>query len=116
MHLEKPKLFPETKGFVGVMAFLLVLIMIRLWIEYQGYQKFIFKPFYYTYVNVTLAYEKTKNNKRYQVLKVKSDEGLRFYTITHLKKDFNHYRLRLEIFPNDSIKIYRLFGYILYQQ
>ncbi|MDQ7085135.1 MAG: hypothetical protein Q9M36_09480 [Sulfurovum sp.] len=85
------------------MAFLLLLIVIRLLFSYQEYQGFITKPFYYTYAHVTLAYEKTKKNKRYQVLKLKSDEGLHFYTTTHLKKDFNQYRLRVQIFPNDSI-------------
>ncbi len=110
MQLSKPKLFPETKGFIRVMAFLLVLIMLHLLIRYQAYQTFINKPFYYTYVTVTIAYKKTKNNKHYQVLKVKSDDGMHFYTVTHLKKDLNHYRLRLQIFPNKSIKFVEYLG------
>ena len=110
MQLSKPKLFPETKGFIKVMAFLLVLIMLRLLIHYQAYQSFIHKPFYYTYVTVMVAYKKTKNNREYQVLKVKSDEGLHFYTVTHLKKDLNHYRLRLEIFPNGGLSFIDYLG------
>jgi competence protein ComEC len=101
--LEKPKLFPYRKGFLMAMGFLFVLIVVRLFFEYQSYQSFISKPFYYTYAKVITAYEKTKNAKRYTVLKLKSEEGFVFYTTSHRKEDFNHKRLRLQLFPNSSI-------------
>ena len=103
MQLEKPKLFPEKKTFVWVILFFLLLICIRLLFEYQSYQSFISKPFYYTHAKVLNAYEKTKGNRHYQVLKLRSDDGFTFYTTNYSKDDFQHKRLRLQIFPNKSI-------------
>jgi len=104
MQLEKPKLFPERKGFLLAMGVLLLLLFVRLFFEYNAYKNFISKPFYYTYVKVITAYEKSKNGRHYKVLKLQSDEGFTFYTTTHRKENFNHKRLRLQIFPNKSIK------------
>ena len=103
MQLEKPKLFPEKQTFIWFVSILLLLIVIRLVFYYYSYQEFISKPFYYTNATVITAYEKTKKDKRYKVLKLKSDEGFTFYTTTHRKENFNHKHLRLQIFPNESI-------------
>ena len=103
MQLEKPKLFPEQKTFIWFSVGLLIFITIRLIFTYSSYQEFIAKPFYYTEVTVLSSYEKSKNNKRYKVLKVRSDDGFTFYTTSHNKEDFNHKRLRLQVFPNKSI-------------
>ena len=85
------------------MLFFLFVILVRLSIEYQAYQSFISKPFYYTHAQVLNAYEKTKGNKRYQVIKLRSEDGFTFYTTNYSKDNFNHKRLRLQIFPNKSI-------------
>ena len=103
MQLEKPKLFPEKKTFVWVMATLVAVILIRLFLEYQSYQNFISKPFYYTHAKVLDSYEKSKNGKRYQVLKLHSDEGFTFYTTSHRSESFDHKYLRLKILPNEGI-------------
>jgi competence protein ComEC len=103
MQLEKPKLFPEKKTFIWFVAILLIFIVIRLAFHYHTYKEFIAKPFYYTTATVITSYEKTKKNKRYKVLKLKSDEGFTFYTTTHRKENFNHKHLRLQIFQNESI-------------
>ena len=108
--LEKPKLFPETKSFVWFFVIMSVLIGFRVWYEYHAYKTFISKPFYYTYATVITSYEKTKNAKRYKVLKLKSDDGFTFYTTSHQKKDFNHTRLRLQLFPNKSISFSSYLG------
>ena len=84
-------------------VFLIFLLFIHLLFKYYNYQNFISKPFYYTYAEVMTTYEKTKNNKHYQVLKLHSQEGFVFYTTTHRKEHFNQKRLRLQIFPNSSI-------------
>ena len=102
-QLEKPKLFPEIKTFVLFAVFLMLLIAIRVYLLFGSYLDFISKPFYYTSATVITSYEKTKNNKRYKVLKLKSEEGYTFYTTSHRKENFNHKRLRLQLFPNDSI-------------
>ncbi len=103
MQLEKPKLFPEKKTFVWIIVVFLCLIFLRIFIEYQSYQSFISKPFYYTHAKVLNVYEKSKGAKRYQVLKLRSDDGFTFYTTNYSKDDFNHKRLRLQIFPDKSI-------------
>jgi len=101
--MEKPKLFDTHKSFIFTMLLLFFILICRLFIEYQSYQNFITKPFYYTYADVLSSYEKTKNGKRYTVLKLRSDEGFTFYTTNYRKNDFDHKRLRLQIFPNKSI-------------
>ena len=103
MQLEKPKLFPEKKIFIGVILFFLFVILIRLFFEYQAYQQFISKPFYYTHAKVLHAYQKSKGHQRYQVLKLRNQEGLTFYTTNYSKDHFAHKRLRLQIFPNKNI-------------
>jgi len=103
MSLEKPKLFETNKSFIWTVVLLLLLLAIRLFFEYQAYQNFISKPFYFTYVNVLNAYEKSKEGKRYKVLKLRSDDGFTFYTTSHKEEDFSHKRLRLQIFPNKGI-------------
>jgi len=103
IQLEKPKLFPQRKTFFWFTSIVILFLILRLIFLYQNYQEFISKPFYYTQATVITAYEKTKHNKRYQVLKLKSEEGFGFYTTTHRKENFNHKRLRLQLFPNESI-------------
>ena len=103
MQLEKPKLFPEKKSFMMVMLFLLFIILIRLLFVYQSYQEFISKPFYYTEATVLHSYEKSKGNRRYQVLKLRSEEGLNFYTTSYAQDDRIHKRLRLQLFPSEKI-------------
>ena len=85
------------------MLFFIFVILVRLLFEYQSYQSFISKPFYYTHADVLNSYEKSKGNRRYQVLKLRSDDGLTFYTTNYSKDNFDHKRLRLQIFPNKNI-------------
>ena len=101
--MEKPKLFDTHKSFIGTIAVLSLIIFIRLFIEYQSYQNFITKPFYYTYAEVITSYEKIKGGKRYTVLKLRSDDGFTFYTNSYKKEDYKHKRLRVQIFPNKRI-------------
>ncbi len=103
MKLEKPKLFPETKTFVWVMAILVCVILVRLFTQYQSYLDFVSKPFYYTHAKVLISYEKSKGNRHYQVLKLRSDEGFTFYTTSHRKESFHHKYLRLKLLPNEDI-------------
>ncbi|RLA70485.1 MAG: ComEC/Rec2 family competence protein [Epsilonproteobacteria bacterium] len=110
MQLEKPALFPEKKTFVWFTVVLASIICLRLFIEYHAYQSFVSKPFYYTYATVLNAYEKSKGGKRYQVLKLHSDEGFTFYTTSHVKDDFQNTRLRVQIFPSKSISFQAYLG------
>jgi competence protein ComEC len=110
MQLSKPKLFSSLGGFVWTMIFFMGLLSLRLWTSYQDYQAFIQKPFYYTYATVMIAYEKQKGKRRYQVLKLKSDEGFVFYTTTHYKKNLNYHRLRVQIFPDEEMRFIDYLG------
>ncbi len=110
MQFEKPTLFPSLKVFVGVMVFLWLLIMVRLYFEYKSYQDFISKPFYFTNALVLNSYEKHKKSKRYQVLKLRSEEGFTFYTTTHEKQSLKHHSLRLKIIPNKRISFKEYLG------
>jgi len=110
MQLEKPSLFSDRRSFVAFTFLLLIVILIRLGFQYHSYQEFIAKPFYYTDATVLTSYEKTKYKKRYKVLKLRSDEGFTFYTTSHQKENFNHKRLRLQLFPNNSISFQDYLG------
>ena len=101
--MEKPELFSNRKEFLYFSLVLLILLSVHLSFKFYHYQQFISKPFYYTYAKVITSYSKTKNRKTYQVLKLYSEEGFRFYTTTHRKESFNHKRLRLQIFPNETV-------------
>jgi len=107
MSLEKPKFFESGKEFIWTVSVLLILLLVRLFFEYQTYKEFTSKPFYFTHANVLNSYEKSKNGKEYTVLKLHSDDGYTFYTTTHKKEDFRHKRLRLQIFPNKTIPFYK---------
>ncbi len=110
VQLDKPKLFPREENVCFGDAFFLFVICIWLFIEYQSYQRFISKPFYYTYAKVLNTYEKSKGNKRYQVLKLRSEDGLTFYTTNYSKENFNHKRLRLQIYPDKRISFTEYLG------
>ena len=103
MQLEKPQLFSDTKSFVWVMLFLGAIILVRLLFSYQEYRSFISKPFYYTYADVVSVTEKFSRGKRYQSLKLHSDDGLIFYTTSYKKEEYRNRRLRLQIFPDEAI-------------
>jgi len=92
------------------MVFLVILLFVRLLFEYQSYQNFISKPFYYTYAKVLTVYEKSKEGRHYQVLKLRSEEGFVFYTISYRKNNFLHKRLRLQLFPNESVSFKAYLG------
>lgn len=92
------------------MGILVCIILIRLAIEYRTYQEFISKPFYYTYAKVLSETSKTKHGKTYKVLKLRSDEGLTFYTTSYQKRSFSGQRLRMQLFPSDKITFLSYLG------
>lgn len=108
--LEKPELFDTKKSFVWTVAVLCLIIVIRLIVEYAAYREFTTKPFYFSNATVLNAYKKTKKGRSYTVLKLKAEEGFTFYTTSHQKEDFQHSRLRLQIFPNENISFKEYLG------
>ena len=101
--MEKPELFDTQKSFIGTVAVLSLFILIRILFEYNNYQEFITKPFYFTQAKVLHAYQKSKNGKNYTVLKLQANEGFVFYTTSHKKEHFSHTNMRIKIFPNKGI-------------
>ncbi|WP_309498067.1 ComEC/Rec2 family competence protein [Sulfurovum sp.] len=110
MQLEKPSLFSDRRSFIAFTLLLVIFMGIRLGFLYSSYKEFTAKPFYYTEATVLTSYEKVKNKRHYQVLKLRSDEGFTFYTTSHRKENFNNKRLRLQIFPNKSISFQDYLG------
>ena len=110
MLTDKPQLFLTQREFILFTLFLLFILMARLGVVYTEYRTFITKPFYYVYVDVIESHFKTKKEKSYQVLKVKSTQGLTFYTTTYFKKSFKNSSLRLQLFPNESISFQGYLG------
>jgi len=108
--MTKPKLFESRREFLLFVLVMFLLLLVRLGWEYYHYRQFVAKPFYYTHATVLNAYEKQKGKKYYTVLKLQSDEGLRFYTTTHSKKVLNHAYLRLQIFPDERIGFWDYLG------
>ena len=101
--MEKPKVFESAESFLFFTLAMLFLLLLRLGFEYKDYRSFVSKPFYFTFASVESAYKKTKANHSYQVLKLRSDEGLHLYTTTHRKENLTDARLRLQLFPNKNI-------------
>jgi len=108
--MERPKLYESRKDLFFTFGLLTLLLLFHLLYEYRNYQNFISLPFYYTYADVETARIKENHRRRYQVLKLKSQDGKTFYTTTHEKKLLNGYRLRLQIFPEKSISFWDYLG------
>ncbi|SFV57096.1 Competence protein [hydrothermal vent metagenome] len=101
--MEKPKIFETNRQFVLFVLIMLTLLLLRLGWEYHDYRAFVSKPFYYAYAKVIISYEKSKEDRRYQVLKLRGEDGSVFYTTTHRKDGFSNKILRLQLFPNKGI-------------
>ncbi|MDD2449499.1 MAG: ComEC/Rec2 family competence protein [Sulfurimonas sp.] len=99
MALERVELF-KYKEFLSFLVLALFVLSYSLLIEYQNYKKLTRFDSAVVEVTVLKQYEKTKNSRTYQVLKLKTDDSLVFYT--GAKKNFQHVlnkRLTLKIYP-----------------
>jgi len=101
----------EYKDFLLFVLLLISLIIGRLYLSYQEYQKFIVKPFYYTTAKVLNAYPKNRDGRTYTVLKLQSSEGLTFFTTSYLHEELKDRLLRLQIYPNNRIAFWEYLGY-----
>jgi competence protein ComEC len=101
--MESPKLFLNAKEFWITISILSAIVLIRLAFEYQEYQEFVSKPFYYTEATLLQEQTKTKDHKRYKILKLKDRDGRVFYTATYSKENFVGKLLRVKIVPTEDI-------------
>jgi len=84
--IERVSLFNSKKEIFYFLALAFILSLLSISYEFYSYKKFTSFDSQLVNVNVLYQYEKTKltktgKTKTYQVLKLKSDEGLVFYTI-----------------------------------
>ncbi len=99
MALERVELF-KNKEFLSLLALCLFILSYSLLIEYQNYKKLTRFDSFIVKATVLKQYEKTKGSSTYQVLKLKTDTSLVFYTGARKSfEDVLHKRLTLEIYP-----------------
>ncbi len=86
MLLEKVSLFNSKRDFFLFLTLSSFILFYSLLIEYSNYKNFT--RFDTQLINATILkqYTKTKDTKTYQILKLKSEDGLNFYSST--KKSF----------------------------
>jgi len=101
--MQKPQLFESRRDCLLIFGGLILLLALRLGVSYGEYRAFIAKPFYYTYATLLTSYQKQKDHHTYRVLKLRSEEGLVFYTTTYRPDINGSLRLRLQLFPSASI-------------
>ncbi len=108
----KVKLFESNKEFFLSALILILIILVRLSFDYANYKRFISKPFYYTNATVLNQYQKGNNGRKYTVLKLRSDDGFSFFTTDKVSRNgLVGSRVRVEIFPNDSIRYWDYLKY-----
>lgn len=103
MILEKPKLFLDNREFLIVFGTLAVTLFVRLTWLYFEYSDFMDKPFYYTKATVLQQYTKNRSGKSYEVLKLKSIEGKKFYTTALLSDNLTGKIVRVKMIPDKKI-------------
>jgi len=103
MILEKPPLFGSRKEFLIVAGVLLSIIFFRLFLLYGEYREFISKPFYYTDAIVLQQQKREHGGRSFVLLKLRDVEGRLFYTTAHLSRSLAGKRVRVKMFPNETI-------------
>ncbi len=75
------------------------------WLYYQ-YRTLISKPFYYTWATVLQERSSFLQNSSSKLLKLRSVEGLRFFTRISKKETLLGKQLRLQLFPSKKISFF----------
>lgn len=100
--IERVSLFNKKRDFFLFVSASALILLVSLFLEYQNYQKFTRFDSALVEVTVLKQYTKSKNNRTYQVLKLKSEDGLTFYTTAKKSlQDVKDKKLTLEIWPKD---------------
>ncbi|WP_415396766.1 ComEC/Rec2 family competence protein [Sulfurimonas sp. CS5] len=98
MALERVELF-NKKEFLSFLLFCLLILSYSLLINFQNYKNLTRFDSYILNATVLKQYTKTKGTKSYQVLKLKTDSGITFYTgAKESFEDVKGKELTLEIF------------------
>lgn len=100
--LERVPLFTKKRDFLLFLLGSLLIFLLSLFIEYTNYLKFSQFDSVLVEATVLRQYTKTSDNKTYQILKLKSSDGVSFYTKAKKSlQDVNDKKLKLEIWPKE---------------
>ena len=107
--IERVSLFTSKRDILLFALLSFLILLVSLFIEYKNFREFT--VFDSALVNATVLkqYTKSKNNRTYQVLKLKSSDGLVFYTTAKRSlQDIKNQEIELEIWPKD-LDFYKYF-------
>jgi len=100
--IERVSLFNKKRDFFILISISFTIFLFSLLLEYKNYKEFTIFDSALVKATVLKQYLKTKNGRTYQVLKLKNEDGLTFYTTA--KKSLHNIKnneIELEIWPKD---------------
>ncbi len=101
--MDRVPLFNSKKERLFVYTALIGLFLIHLSFIYKDYKEFISLPFFYTKAEVIESYFKTKNSKKYQVLKLKVKNLGTIWTTTPKIEPLEDKILRIKLYPDKNL-------------
>jgi len=114
MKLERPELF-SGRDIYWFLTLCLFLSSIALTFQYLDYRKLTAFDDASVYADVIHQYAKKNGEKSYQVLKLRTDKGVQFYTTgSQYLRDLHGYRLELLIWPKSLSYLGYLKGFFAY--
>lgn len=107
--IERVSLFNKKRDFFIFISACFLALSVSLFIEHRAFLEFNRFDSALVEATVLKQYTKSKNNRTYQVLKLKSEDGLTFYTTAKKSlADVKYKKLKLEIWPKDL----NFYGYL----
>jgi competence protein ComEC len=103
--MDKLPIFTTKKEKIVAFSLLLLIFLINLSWQYKKYLNFTQKPFFYTTAEVIYSHTKSKNGRRYQILKLKTKDDKTVYISTLKHDNFQNSILRLKLYTQSKIKI-----------
>ncbi len=100
--IERVSLFNKKRDFFILLSISFAIFLFSLLLEYKNYKEFTLFDSALVKATVLKQYTKTKKNRTYQVLKLKSEEGLTFYTTAKKSlQNLKNTEIEVEIWPKD---------------
>ena len=100
--IERVSLFNKKRDFFLFISASALILLVSLFLEYKNFSEFTRFDSALVEATVLKQYTKSKNNRTYQVLKLKSEDGLTFYTTAKKSlQDVKDKKLELEIWSSN---------------
>jgi len=100
--IERVSLFSSKREILLFALLCFSILLVSLFLEYREFKKFTLFDSALVNATVLKQYTKSKNNRTYQVLKLKSSEGLVFYTTAKSSlQDIKNQEIELEVWPKE---------------